>query len=530
METLRSYVCGQWHEADAGFVPLVDPSTEEVIAQVSSDGVDFGAALDHARDQGGPRLRRMSFAERGAMLKAMSGAIREHRAELLDLSRRNNGTTAGDGSFDIDGASGTLAYYAGQARRLGDATMMAEGGGMQLARTEGFWGQHVLVPRRGVAVTINAFNFPAWGFAEKAACALLAGMPMIVKPATATALVAARCVERVLDSGALPEGALQLICGATGDLLDRLGGQDVLAFTGSAATAERLRRRDSFLRTNTRVNVEADSLNAAVLAPGVAAGSATFELFLADVVREMTQKTGQKCTAVRRVLVPEAQAAAVEAALAERLARVVTGNPADESVTMGPLATARQLADAEGGVEALDRVARIVHGDGRRSDGAGSPAGKGFFFPPTLLRADDPHAAAAVHEHEVFAPVATLLPYGGDAGEAAGIVALGGGTLVTSVYGDDPAWLRGFLGDVASSTGRVYVGSEGAAGVAPGSGVAMPQTLHGGPGRAGGGQELGGLVGVRLYMQRLALQGSRAIVDRLAGTGDEPPPGEAAGF
>ncbi len=519
MKTLRSYVAGQWQQADSGFAPLVDPSTEEVIVQVSSDGVDFGAALDHARDVGGPALRRMSFAERGAMLKAMSGAIREHRKELLHLSRQNNGTTKGDGSFDVDGASGTLAYYAAVSRGLGDAYLLPEGDGIQLARTEAFWGQHVLVPRTGVAVAINAFNFPAWGFGEKAACALLAGMPMIVKPATATALAAERCVEVVLESGAVPEGALQLICGGTGDLLDRLGGQDVLAFTGSAATAARLRQRDNFLNTNTRVNIEADSLNAAVLAPGTTEGAA-FDLFLGDVVREMTQKAGQKCTAVRRLLVPEAAIDGVAAALGEKLGAVVTGNPADETVTMGPLATARQLADAEQGVEALTAAASIVHGTGRLADGVGSPAGKGFFFPPTLLRADSPDTASAVHEHEVFGPVATLLPYDGGAEEAARIVALGGGTLVTSVYGDDAAWLGDFVGAVGSSTGRVYIGSESSASAALGSGVALPQTLHGGPGRAGGGEELGGIVGVRLYMQRLALQGSREMVDRLAGTGE----------
>jgi 3,4-dehydroadipyl-CoA semialdehyde dehydrogenase len=515
METLKSYVGGRWHEADGGFVPLVDPSTEEPIARASSRGVDFAAALAWARDRGGPALRELSFAQRGELLKAMSKALREKRDELLELSAANNGATRPDGAFDVDGASGTLAYYAALARRLGDRPFLREGDGVQLSRTEAFWGRHLLVPRHGVAVAINAFNFPAWGFAEKAACALAAGMPVIVKPATATALVAARCVEIVLAAGVLPEGALQLVCGATGDLLDRLGPQDVLAFTGSAATARGLRARDNLLTAATRVNVEADSLNAAVLAPG--ASDAARDLFLRDVVREMTQKSGQKCTAVRRVVVPAAVAGEIEEALAAALGGVVTGNPAAEGVTMGPLATAQQLDEALAGLAELESGARIVHGSGARADGVGSPPGKGYFLAPTLLAAADPRAAEAVHRREVFAPVATLLPYGGAASEAAELVALGGGTLVTSVYGDDAVWLGEFVAGAGSTTGRLYVGSAGAAPEAPGSGIALPQSLHGGPGRAGGGEELGGEVGIKLYMQRLALQGERALIDALAG-------------
>lgn len=521
METLKSYVYGHWYEAPSGFRDLVDPSTGEPMARASSDGVDFGRVLAHARETGGPALRELTFAERAGLLKGMSKALRDHRDELLELSRLNTGTTRPDGSFDVDGATGTLAYYAATGKRLGDARILTEDEGVQLSRSEAFWGRHALVPRRGVAVAINAFNFPAWGFAEKAACSLLAGVPVVVKPATATALVAHRAVEIVLEADILPEGALQMICGGTGDLLDRLGPQDVLAFTGSADTAAGLRDRENLRRANTRVNVEADSLNAAVLAPGVAAeGGATWELFLRDVVREITQKTGQKCTAVRRILVPAEDADRAQEALAGLLDAVVTGNPVEESVTMGPLATAQQLRDTLAGVAELRRAARIVHGTGERADGVGSAAGKGFFFPPTLLRADDGAGASPVHEREVFAPVATLLPYGGDAEEAARVVALGGGTLVTSVYGDDPEWLGRFLADVGATTGRIYVGSEASAGEAPGSGIALPQSLHGGPGRAGGGEELGGLVGVKGYMQRVAIQGARPVVESLASSSE----------
>lgn len=517
MKTLKSYVCGRWHEARSGFVPLFDPCTEEAVAQASSDGVDFQAVLDHARGVGGPALRALTLAARGDLLKAMSKVLREHRDELLDLSRLNSGTTKPDGSFDVDGASGTLSYYAVQAKMQGDRTFLVEGDGVQLARTEGFWGQHVLVPRQGVAVLINAFNFPTWGFAEKVACAFFAGMPVIIKPATATAMITERAIELLVEANILPPGSLQLLCGGTGDLLDRLGPQDVLAFTGSADTAATLRNRPRLLEVNVHVNVEADSLNAAVLAPDVAAGSIAWELFVKDVVREMTQKTGQKCTAVRRILVPAGRLDEVAQALSAKLGTVVPGNPLDPATTMGPLATRQQLPDVLAGTARLRQAARAVFGTGERVDGAGSPAGKGYFFGPTLLAAADARAATVIHDVEVFAPVATLLPYDSTPEDAAAVVGLGGGTLVTSAYGDDGDWLARFFAGAACTTGRLYLGSTSSAGEALGSGIALPQSLHGGPGRAGGGEELGGLTGVKFYLQRLALQGSRADVERLAG-------------
>jgi 3,4-dehydroadipyl-CoA semialdehyde dehydrogenase len=522
MKTLRSHVCGAWHAASEGFVPLVNPSTEEQVARASSAGIDFGAVLEHARSMGGPALRAMTFAERGALLKGASKLLREHRDELLALSRDNNGTTKPDGSFDVDGATGTLAFYSLVGKKLGDRKVLADGDGLQLGRSDGFWSQHAWLPRRGVAVHINAFNFPAWGWAEKAACAWLAGMPVVTKPATATALVAERMVEILLEAGILPEGTLQSICGGTGDLLERLGPQDVVAFTGSADTARELRTRAQRLPANPRFNVEADSLNAAVLAPDVDPGGdgVTWELFTRDVIREITQKAGQKCTAVRRIGVPRGGFETVRDALAARLAEVVTGNPADASVTMGPLATAAQLEDAERGVaELTDSGARIVHGTGQRADGAGSPAGKGYFFPPVLVAVEDDDGAGRVHEREVFAPVATLLPYDGTAETAAELVARGGGTLVTSVYSDDPEWRQRFVARGGATTGRLYIGSEESAGDAFGSGAALPGSLHGGPGRAGGGEELGGMVGVTRYMQRLALQGGRSVVEGLAELG-----------
>lgn len=370
---------------------------------------------------------------------------------------------------------------------------------------------------------INAFNFPAWGLAEKLACALLAGMPVITKPATATAMVAERMVEMIVDAGLLPPGALQLICGSTGDLLDRLGSQDVLAFTGSAATAARLRDRENFRLANPRINIEADSLNAAVLGPG--AGEIATALFVKEVAREITQKSGQKCTAIRRIVVPRDRLDEIQEVLISRLAKVITGNPADETVTMGPLATAAQLADTERGLAELQAEAACVFGSTGRVDGVGSAAGAGYFVGPTLFRALDPDSLDVVHHREVFGPVATLMSGSDDPESTAEIVARGEGTLVTSVYEDDPSWLDDFVAAVGPFTGRIYVGSEGSAEAAPGSGLVFPQSQHGGPGRAGGGEELGGQAGLRPYLQRVAVQGERSLVARV--TAAQAPAGDS---
>jgi oxepin-CoA hydrolase/3-oxo-5,6-dehydrosuberyl-CoA semialdehyde dehydrogenase len=520
MKTLRSHVGGAWHESTDGARPLYNPSTEEAIAQASTAGIDFGAALEFAQTRGGAALSELTFAQRGELLKGMSKALYEKRDELIDLSIENTGTTRRDSKFDLDGATGTLHYYALLGAGLGDRKILVDGEGDKLGRSARFWGQHVRVPRRGAAVLINAFNFPAWGFAEKAAAAILGGMPVICKPATSTALVTERCIEIVVEAGLLPEGVVSLIAGSTGDLLERLGPQDVLSFTGSADTAFKLRSMENLLRNSVAVNIEADSLNAAVLGPDVEPGSETWGLFLRDVIREMTQKTGQKCTAVRRVFVPQERADDVQAELIERLGDVVTGNPTDASVTMGPVTTPDQFKDDIDGVKKLAGAAQIVHGSGERVDGVGAEPGKGYFFGPTLLRADDARGAAVIHEDEVFGPVATLLPFDGSAGEAADLVGLSKGTLVTSLYSDDDAYVGTFLTQGGGAqTGRLYLGSEKMAEQAPGSGVALPQSLHGGPGRAGGGEELGALRALNLYTQRVALQGSRKMLQGLIGAG-----------
>ena len=516
MKTLKSYVNGAWHTASDGFVDLYDPATEEVVGRASSAGIDFGAAVEYARTKGGEALRKMTFAERGALLKGMSKILFEHREELIDLSLLSTGATRKDAKFDLDGATGTISYYAGLGKQLGDARWLVDGDGTQLGRTARFWGEHVRLPRRGVAVHINAFNFPAWGFAEKAAASILAGMPVITKPATSTAMVCERCVEIIVEAGILPDGVLSMICGSTGDLLDRLRGQDVMAFTGSADTGLKLRSRESIMEHNVRVNVEADSLNAAVLGPDVEDDSETYGLFLRDVAREITQKSGQKCTAVRRVFVPESRIDQVLEDLGERVGEAVVGDPRHDGVTLGPLATAQQLTDAVAGVAKLSEHADLVHGTGQRVDGQGADAGKGYFFAPCVLRARDAEAEV-LHSHEVFGPVTTVFAYDGSAPSASDLIGRGGGSLVSSVYSNDVDFVRGMIEGSSAWNGRLYLGSEKMAEQAPGSGVALPMCLHGGPGRAGGGEELGGLRALEFYMQRTSLQGDRPTLEKLMG-------------
>jgi len=519
LPNLESYLGGRWVAGTGAPALLVNPATEEPLAQIAAGGLDAGAALAHARDVGGPALGKLTFGERAALLRAMSRLIHAHRDELIALAMANGGNTRGDAKFDIDGASGTLAYYADLGDKLGEARVLVDGEGVQLGRSPRLFGAHILAPRAGVAVHVNAFNFPAWGTFEKAACALLAGMPVISKPATATALLAHRMVQLIVEAKILPPGALQLVCGSLGDLLDHLNGQDVLAFTGSGTTGAKLRGTPRLIERNVRVNVEADSLNAAVLGPDVEPGSETWNLFLAEVAKDMTQKTGQKCTAIRRLIVPDAHASAVEEALAERLAAVVVGNPSHDDVTMGPLATAPQLRDTRAGLARLREEADVVAGDdGSVAAPLGAPAGKGFFLGPVLLRARDSAAAQIVHELEVFGPVATLLRYGAGGARAAGaLVRRAQGSLVSSLYSDDRVFLTEAVRHAAPFLGRVYVGSAKIVGQTAGPGTVLPQLAHGGPGRAGGGEELGGLRGLYFYMQRTALSGDRALLDAIAG-------------
>jgi oxepin-CoA hydrolase/3-oxo-5,6-dehydrosuberyl-CoA semialdehyde dehydrogenase len=515
MIELGSYVEGKWVKGKGKAAQLVNPATEEVVAATSTEGLDFGAALAFARDKGGPALRGMTFVQRGEMLRAMSRAIHGKRDELLSIAQANGGNTRGDAKFDVDGASGTLAAYADLAAELGETNIIVDGDAIQIGRGARLFGQHVYTPREGVAVHVNAFNFPAWGLAEKGATALLAGMPVITKPATSTAHVAHRMMEIFVEEKLLPEGALSFVCGSSGDLLDRLSGQDVIAFTGSSITAAKLREGVSVLRHGTHINVEADSLNAAILGADVEEGSDVWNLFIADVVREMQQKTGQKCTAIRRIYAPKAKIESVLEALRERLAAIKVGDPTREEVTMGPVATAQQIRDVRDGVKNLESCAKIVFGSTTLADPIGVPQGKGFFTTPILLHGASPKPDDAVHTHEVFGPVATVMPYD-DVKGAATLVAAGGGGLVTSIYADDKDFIRAAVVALAPYHGRLTIGSAKVAGQSLPPGMALPQLLHGGPGRAGGGEELGGRRGMALYMQRTALQGDRALIEAIA--------------
>jgi oxepin-CoA hydrolase/3-oxo-5,6-dehydrosuberyl-CoA semialdehyde dehydrogenase len=509
MQQLASYVCGTWVKGEKEGQTLFNPATEEPMARASSDGVDLAAALEYARSTGGPALRVLSFAERGQLLKGMADALQGARDELLELGIRNCGNTRSDAKFDVDGAIATLLAYAELGAQLGAGRFLVDGEGLQLGRSPRFHGQHVAVPRHGVAVHVNAFNFPAWGLAEKAAAALLAGMPVLSKPATATALLAQRAMQVIAAKDVLPEGALSMLVGAPRDLPALLGAQDVLAFTGSGATGERLRALPNIVRHSVRVNVEADSLNAALLGPDAGARGDLYELFLKEVVRDVTQKAGQKCTAIRRLLVPAGHVAAVREDLAAMLGGVKVGDPAEEDVRMGPLTNAAQLAEVRAGVERLAAEGQLVTG------GAKPPQPKGYFLSPTLFEFAPGARADAVHEREVFGPVVSILPY---AGNPAGIVARGGGGLVCSLYSEDAAWLEETVAGIAPFHGRIYVGHPKIE-LSPGPGTVLPQLVHGGPGRAGGGEELGGRRALAFYLQRVALQGSRPLIQGLAKTG-----------
>jgi len=504
---LTSYLLDRFVPGGEAQATLVNPATEEPIARIAGPPLQAAPVLAHARAAGSSALGEMTFAQRGDMLRALAKVIHAHRDELIPLAIANGGNTRGDAKFDIDGASGTLAFYADLGQSLGARRLLVDGDGVQLGRSPRLFGQHVYVPRAGAAVLVNAFNFPAWGIAEKAACALLAGMPVVAKPASATALLAHRMVELWTEAKILPPGALQLVLGGAGDFLDHLSGHDVLAFTGSSATGALLRGHPRVVADNVRVNVEADSLNAAVLGPDAVPGSATYDLFLADVVRDMTQKTGQKCTAIRRVMVPpEALARALDD-LTERLAAVRVGDPAATETMMGPVATAGQLVDVRAGITRLGAEARTVY--------AGpAPEGRGFFVGPVLFEAQTD--ARAVHAHEVFGPVATVIPYDGSARSAAIEVRKGGGGLVASIYSDDRVFLADLVPAIASHHGRLFIGSAKIADKSPGPGTVLPQLVHGGPARAGGGEELGALRGMALYLQRTALQGDKALLDSIA--------------
>lgn len=512
---LPNFVAGKWIEGTGEGQALVDPVLGTELARASSEGVDFGAALEYARRTGGPALRDMSFAGRAELLKRMTDVLTANRASYYEIALANSGSNQADGAFDIDGAIFTLKYYARAGAALGEARNLRDGEPVNLGKDGSFQSLHLAVPVRGVAIFINAFNFPAWGLWEKAAPALLSGVPVFVKPATATCWLTQKMVEDVVRAGILPDGALSIVCGSAGDLLDHVTVDDVLSFTGSAETAQRIRAHPAVLRNGTRVNVEADSLNSAILGPDVAPGTAEFDMLVREVVREMTLKAGQKCTAIRRILVPSAQMGAVGEVIAAKLAKIVVGNPRNESVRMGPLVSRAQQSAALEGIAKLREETRVVFDGGPDFALVDAEAARSAFVPPTLLACDSPFASRAVHEVEVFGPVATLMPY--DRPDAAFELArLGAGSLVASVYSADSEFCRRAASELAESHGRVMVVDAAVAQTHTGHGNVMPMSLHGGPGRAGGGEELGGLRALNFYHRRSAIQGPAQRIRELA--------------
>lgn len=513
---LKSYAEGAFHVADGGFSDVESAVTGDVIARASSTGLDFKAMTDHARQIGGPALRRLTFHDRAMMLKALAQYLNEHKEALYQLSFQT-GATKTDSMVDIDGGIGTLFVMSSKGRReMPNSDIYADGTAESLSRDGQFLGQHVYTSRQGVAIHINAFNFPVWGMLEKLAPAILAGMPAIVKPGTATSYLTEATFRLMIESNILPAGSVQLIVGSTGDLLDHVNCQDVVSFTGSAETAEKLQTRPAIIANATRFIAERDSLNASILGADAVAGSPEFDLFVKEVAKEMTVKAGQKCTAIRRAIVPRGLLDSVTDALKARLGKIQIGDPALEATRMGALASQAQRRDVLDKVDQLSSECERVHGDPDGFEVVGADAQKGAFVPPMLFHCANPFDAVKVHEIEPFGPVSTIMPYD-DPADAIALANKGAGSLVASVFTHDTTIARDFVLGSAAYHGRLLFADRDCGKQSTGHGSPMPQLVHGGPGRAGGGEELGGIRGVLHYMQRTALQGSPATISAITG-------------
>src|SRR3954468_1273345 len=506
---LLNYARDSWVAGEGG-AEVMSAVTGDVIAETGSNGLDFKAMLDHARAAGGPALRRMTFHERAWMLKDLANAIMARKEELYALSY-NSGATRGDSWIDIEGGAGTLFLFSSKGRRgLPNGRILIDGAMEPLSKGGTFVGQHAFISLQGVAVHINAFNFPVWGMLEKLGPTLLAGVPAIVKPASATGYLAEAAFRIMIEAGVLPPGALQLVMGGVGDLLDHLTCQDVVSFTGSAQTAMKLQSHPVMARESVRFIAESDSLNASILGPDAAPGTPEFELFVKEVAREMTVKAGQKCTAIRRAMAPSEHLDAVEEALRERLGKARIGDPREEGVTMGALASRAQLTGVRAAVAELAKSARIVSGDPDVSPVAGG----GSFMAPILLRTDDPWNTDAVHDVEAFGPVSTIMPYR-DLDDAIALANRGMGSLALSLFTFDAQVAEEFVLGAGAYHGRMVILDRTSAKESTGHGSPLPVLVHGGPGRAGGGEEMGGIRGVTHYMQRTALQGSPAVLSSI---------------
>jgi len=513
--TLQSYIGGHWLGRQAA-QPLRSAINGKPIYNTHAEAIDFGEAVAHARHVGLPALMALDFQQRAERLKALAKYLNEHK-ETLYATSAHTGATRADSWIDIEGGSGTLFAYAGiGSNELPSGNLVHEGPAIALGKTGRFQGTHILVPRGGIAVHINAFNFPIWGLLEKFAPAFLAGMPCIGKPATATSYLTEAAVRLIQQSGIVPEGALQLVIGGTGDLLDRLDGRDVVTFTGSADTAAKLRVHPNLVRHSIPFNVEADSLNCAILAPDVTPDDEEFDLFVKEVAREMTVKAGQKCTAIRRVIVPRDRLDALAENLRARLKKIVIGDPSIEAVRMGPLASQAQLDDVSERVATLLQGAELVYGARDGFAPLGEGVAEGAFIAPTLLLSRHPLTHDAVHDIEAFGPVSTLMPYEG-IDEAIALAARGRGSLVASLVTRSPQVAARVIPAMAAMHGRLLILDREAAAESTGHGSPLPQLKHGGPGRAGGGEELGGIRAVKHYLQRAAVQGSPTMLAAVTG-------------
>jgi oxepin-CoA hydrolase/3-oxo-5,6-dehydrosuberyl-CoA semialdehyde dehydrogenase len=515
-KTLNNYAADQWVASSTEKLPVLSAIDGSLVAEAGSKGLDFAAMLRHAREVGGAGLRKMTFHARARALKALAQAIMARKEELYALSA-STGATRLDSWIDIEGGAGTLFTMSSRGRReLPDDVILTDGDLEPIGKTGSFVGQHVYTSLQGVAVHINAFNFPVWGMLEKLGPTLLAGVPAIVKPGTATCHVTEHAVRIMIEADVLPPGSLQLIVGGVGDLLDHLTCQDVVSFTGSASTAMKLQSHPVIARESVRFVAERDSLNASILGPDAGPDTPEFDLFIKEVAREMTVKTGQKCTAIRRAFVPAQWLDAAEEALKKRLSKVVVGDPSQEGVTMGPLAGITQLNDVRAKARELATEAKLVFGDIDTVTVQGGDSTKGAFVSPLLFRRDDPWTAQVVHDVEAFGPVSTLMPYK-DFDDAIALANRGLGSLAVSLFTYDPQVARQFVIGAGAWHGRIVILDRDSAKESTGHGSPLPMLVHGGPGRAGGGEEMGGVRGVKHYMQRSALQGHPRSLSTVAG-------------
>ena len=525
---LGNLVQDQWVEGDGDGRVLTSAVSGEPVATITSDGLDFAAILDFAKSVGGPNLRKLTFHERGDMLKALARYLDEHKKEFYALSTQT-GATRKDSWPDIDGGISTMFVFSSKGRReMPNDHVYLDGQVEQLSRNGTFVGQHIFTPKLGAAIHINAFNFPCWGMLEKLAPALLAGVPAIIKPASSTAYLTELMVHRMIESGLLPAGSVQLICGGVGDLFDHLTCQDIIAFTGSKTTAEMLQRHPRVVSESVAFTAETDSLNMSILGPDATPGTPEFDLYIQEVTREMTAKAGQKCTAIRRIIAPAEMAGDVVKALSTALGNIRIGNPGIKEVDMGALASQGQRDEVRERVADLAAEADVVFGGTDDFELVDADSKKGAFFMPTLLHCEKPLSSTAVHAVEAFGPVSTVLPYD-SIDEAIELAKLGEGSLAGSIITNDNAVARELVLGTAAYHGRMLVINRHCAAESTGHGSPLAHLVHGGPGRAGGGEEMGGVRGVLHYMQRTAIQGSpetlSAIGHRWIRGADEKDPG-----